>query len=90
MYSPASSPPHIHLGGIKEESSIFDFRAETTSAAISGVTTMIAYFGFGDPLAPRLASYKRAKEMGKQNSFIDFELTNPIHCTTLRVRLVEP
>ena len=80
---PGIIDPHIHLGGTKEESTIADFRTETTSAAISGVTMIIAYFGFGDPLAPRLAYYKRAKEMGKQNSFIDFKfhayLFNDIH-----------
>ena len=71
---PGLIDPHIHIGGTKEEGAISEFRTESISAAISGVTTMMGFIGFGAPLERRLPIYQRCKEIGKQNSFVDFKL----------------
>lgn len=71
---PGLIDPHVHIGGIREEGAISEFRTESISAAVSGVTTMMSFIGFGAPLEPRLPVYQRCKEIGKQNSFVDFKL----------------
>ena len=70
---PGLIDPHIHIGGTNEEGAISEFRTESISAVISGVTTMMGFVGFGAPLEPRLPVYQRCKEIGKQNSFVDFK-----------------
>ena len=70
---PGLIDPHIHIGGPKEEGAIAEFRTESISAVVSGVTTMMGFVGFGAPLEPRLSVYQRCKEIGRQNSFVDFK-----------------
>jgi dihydroorotase (multifunctional complex type) len=70
---PGLIDPHIHIGGTKEEGAISEFRTESISAVVSGVTTMMGFVGFGAPLEPRLPVYQKCKELGKQNSFVDFK-----------------
>jgi len=70
---PGLIDPHIHIGGPKEEGAIAEFRTESISAVVSGITTMMGFVGFGAPLEPRLPVYQRCKEIGKQNSFVDFK-----------------
>lgn len=71
---PGLIDPHIHIGAAKEEGVISEFRTESISAAVSGVTTMMGFIRFGDMLKQRLPIYQKCKEMGKQNSFVDFRL----------------
>lgn len=70
---PGLIDPHIHIGGTKEEGAISEFRTESISAAVSGVTTLMGFVGFGAILEHRLPVYQRFKEAGKQNSFVDFK-----------------
>lgn len=80
---PGFVDPHIHIGGTEEEGAISEFRTESISAVVSGVTTMMGFIGFGAPLEPRLPVYQRCKEIGRQNSFVDFKfhayLINELH-----------
>jgi len=64
---------HVHIGRTEEEDFTSQFRTESISAAISGVTTFVCFVRFGEILKPRLPVYRRGKEIGKQNSFIDFK-----------------
>ncbi|MDO8490810.1 MAG: amidohydrolase family protein [Dehalococcoidia bacterium] len=76
---PGMIDPHVHLGmaatGRGEDKFRADFASESASAAIGGVTTMIttAYFsGAGRSLLPCIA---RSKEIGAQQSLIDFKFS---------------
>ena len=76
---PGVIDPHVHLGlaatGRGEDKFRSDFATESISAAIGGVTTMIttAYFGgAGKSLLPCIS---KAKEIGSQNSIIDFKFS---------------
>jgi len=70
---PGFVDPHIHIGRATQEDFTSQFKTESISAAISGVTTFIGFVRFGDILERRLAIYRKGKEIGKQNSFIDFK-----------------
>lgn len=80
---PGLIDPHTHIGGTKEEGATSEFRTESISAVVSGVTTMMGFVGFGAPLEPRLPIYQRCKDIGEQNSFVDFKfhayLINEVH-----------
>ncbi len=71
---PGLIDPHVHIstGAAKEEEVISQFRTESISAVVSGVTTMMGFIGFGAPLERRLPVYQRCKGIGEQNSFVDF------------------
>jgi dihydroorotase (multifunctional complex type) len=71
---PGLIDPHVHIGAANENGAILEFRTESISGAISGVTTMMGFVRFGNMLEHRLPIYRRCKEIGKQNSFIDFKL----------------
>ena len=71
---PGLIDPHVHIGAAAENGVISEFRTESISAAIGGVTTMMGFVRFGNMLEKRLPVYQRCKEIGKQNSFIDFKL----------------
>ncbi|MBA7646322.1 D-hydantoinase [subsurface metagenome] len=70
---PGLVDPHVHIGRAIEEDFTSQFRTESISAAISGVTTFMGFVRFGEILERRLRVYQKAKETGKQNSFIDFK-----------------
>ena len=70
---PGLIDPHIHLGRAMEEDFTSQFRTESISAAISGVTTLMGFVRFGKILERRLPIYRKAKETGRQKSFIDFK-----------------
>jgi len=70
---PGLIDPHVHIGRAIEEDFISQFRTESISAAISGVTTLMGFVRFGEILERRLRVYQKAKQIGKQNSFIDFK-----------------
>ena len=70
---PGFVDPHIHIGRATQEDFTSQFKTESISAAISGVTTFMGFVRFGDILERRLAIYRKGKEIGKQNSFIDFK-----------------
>lgn len=69
---PGLIDPHVHIGRAVEEDFTSQFKTESISAAISGVTTFMGFIRFGDILKPRLPIYRKGKEIGRQNSFIDF------------------
>jgi len=71
---PGLIDPHVHIGAANEEGAISEFRTESISAVVSGVTTMMGFVRFGNMLEHRLPIYRRCKEIGKQNSFVDFKL----------------
>jgi len=70
---PGLVDPHVHIGRAIEEDFTSQFRTESISAAISGVTTFMSFVRFGEILEYRLPAYQKAKKIGKQNSFIDFK-----------------
>ena len=70
---PGLIDPHVHIGRAMEEDFTSQFRTESISAAISGVTTFMGFVRFGEVLERRLPVYRKGKEIGKQNSFIDFK-----------------
>ncbi|MFC1977815.1 dihydroorotase family protein [Chloroflexota bacterium] len=70
---PGLVDPHVHIGRVTEEDFTSQFRTESISAAISGVTTFMGFVRFGEILEPRLPVYQKGKEIGKKNSFIDFK-----------------
>ncbi len=70
---PGLIDPHIHIGRAMEEDFTSQFRTESISAAISGITTFIGFVRFGEILERRLPVYRKGKEIGKQNSFVDFK-----------------
>ena len=70
---PGLVDPHVHIGRAMEEDFTSQFRTESISAAISGVTTFMGFIRFGEILERRLPVYQKGKEIGKQNSFIDFK-----------------
>jgi dihydroorotase (multifunctional complex type) len=70
---PGLVDPHVHIGRATQEDFISQFRTESISAAISGVTTLMGFVRFGEILERRLPVYRRGKEIGKQNSFVDFK-----------------
>lgn len=71
---PGLVDPHVHIGTANEERAISEFRTESISAVVSGVTTMMGFIRFGNMLEYRLPIYQRCKEIGIQNSFVDFKL----------------
>jgi len=70
---PGLVDPHIHIGRAAEDDFTSFLRTESTSAAISGVTTFIGFVRFGEILERRLPVYRKGKEIAGQNSFIDFK-----------------
>ncbi len=80
---PGLIDPHVHLGQDKEEKFRDQCRSESISAAVGGITTMITTARFGNALEPRVPTYRKAKEVGRSNSFIDFKfnafMTNQKH-----------
>ena len=70
---PGFVDPHIHIGRAMEEDFTAQFKTESISAAISGVTTFMGFVRFGDILERRLPIYRKGKDIGKRNSFIDFK-----------------
>lgn len=70
---PGLIDPHVHIGRALEEDFTSQFKTESISAAISGVTTFIGFVRFGEILKRRLPVYLKGKEIGKQNSYIDFK-----------------
>ncbi len=73
---PGLIDPHVHISGTNEEEFTSRFRTETTSAAVSGVTTIMSFMltvHLGDMLEQRLPVYQRCKELAIQNSFADFK-----------------
>jgi len=70
---PGLVDPHIHIGRAMEEDFASQFKTESISAVISGVTTFMSFVRFGEILERRLPVYRKGKEIGKQNSFIDFK-----------------
>jgi len=80
---PGIIDPHTHLGRDKEELFRTQCRSESISAALGGITTMMTTARFGNPTEARLAAYRKAKEIGRSFSFIDFKfnafMTNQKH-----------
>lgn len=80
---PGLVDPHVHLGRDKEEMFRDQCRSESISAALGGTTTFMTTARFGNPLESRLNTYKKAKEIGKASSFVDFKfnalMTNQKH-----------
>ena len=80
---PGLIDPHVHLGQDKEEKFRDQCRTESITAALGGITTMITTARFGNALEPRLPTYRKAKEVGRNHSFIDFKfnafMTNQKH-----------
>jgi len=70
---PGLVDPHIHFGRAMEEDFTSQIRTESISAVLSGVTTFMGFVRFGEILERRLPVYRKGKEIGKQNSFIDFK-----------------
>jgi len=70
---PGLVDPHVHIGRATEEDFTNYLRTESVSAAISGVTTFIGFVRFGEILERRLPVYRKGKEIGKKNSYIDFK-----------------
>jgi dihydropyrimidinase len=70
---PGLIDPHVHLGWNNEERFRNQCRSESTSAALGGVTTLITTARFGNALDLRLNYYRKAKEIGRANSFVDFK-----------------
>ena len=71
---PCMIDPHMHLGGAEEAVFVKQCRSESISAALGGVTTMMSYVRFGNALEPRLGVYRKAREIGPSNSYIDFKV----------------
>lgn len=69
---PGLIDPHVHFGRAAEEDFTSYMKNESISAAISGVTTFIGFVRFGEILQPRLWAYQKGKQIGEQNSLIDF------------------
>ncbi len=90
---PGTIDPHLHLGyptrpGKGEAVFGADFESEGQAAAASGVTTIISTALFwGAAGKSNLPCIKRAKEIGNQNSMVDFKITayvlNPGHIAEL-------
>lgn len=70
---PGVIDPHVHLGQDKEEKFRDQCRTESITAVLGGITTMITTARFGNALEPRLPTYRQAKEIGRNHSFIDFK-----------------
>ena len=70
---PGLVDPHIHIGRAMEEDFISQFRTESISAVLSGVTTIMGFTRYGEILERRLPYYRKGKEIGRQNSFVDFK-----------------
>ena len=70
---PGLVDPHVHIGRTHEGDFTSQFKTESISAALSGVTTFMGFVRFGEILERRLPIYQKGKEVGKQNSFIDFK-----------------
>ncbi|MBI2165156.1 MAG: amidohydrolase family protein [Chloroflexi bacterium] len=78
---PGLVDPHLHLGlgaerGKSEEKFASDLSTESIAAATGGVTTIISTALFaGAGRGSILPCITRAKELGSQNSLVDFKLT---------------
>ncbi|RLC71579.1 MAG: hypothetical protein DRI26_04815 [Chloroflexi bacterium] len=70
---PGLVDPHVHIGRASEEGFVSQFKTESVSAAISGVTTFMGFVRFGEILQRRLPVYRKAKEIGERCSFVDFK-----------------
>lgn len=90
---PGLIDPHVHLGQDQEEKFRDQCRSESITAALGGITTMITTARFGNALEPRLPTYRKAKEIGRSNSFIDFKfnafVTNQKHLDEIEGLLEE-
>jgi dihydropyrimidinase len=81
---PGLIDPHGHQGMHEENgpSGAFggEMRTESAAAAIGGITTIITTTTAPrfNPKQPRIEIQKRDKEVGSQNSFIDFKITQQI------------
>src|SRR3990172_4558691 len=85
---PGMVDPHVHLGmgaqpGQGREKFAADVVSESREAAGGGGTTIITTALFGSTRESMLPCLGRAREMGNQNSLVDFKLTsfllNPNH-----------
>ncbi|MBI2868383.1 MAG: amidohydrolase family protein [Chloroflexi bacterium] len=86
---PGTIDPHLHLGyptraGKGEAIFASDFDTESQAAAASGVTTIISTALFwGAAGKSNMACVKRAKDIGREQSLVDFRITayilNPQH-----------
>ena len=87
MILPGIIDPHTHLGRDKEELFRAQCRTESISAALGGITTMMTTARFGNATESRLDAYRKAKEIGRSHSFIDFKfnafMTNQKHLDEL-------
>jgi len=70
---PGLVDPHVHIGRTLEEDFTSQFRTESASAVISGVTTFMGFVRFGEILKPRLPIYQKGKKIGEQNAYADFK-----------------
>jgi dihydroorotase (multifunctional complex type) len=70
---PGLVDPHVHFGRAAEQDFTDYLRTESVSAAISGVTTFMGFVRFGEILEKRLPNYHKGKEIGANNSFIDYK-----------------
>lgn len=70
---PGLIDPHVHIGAAAEEGALSNFSTETESAAVSGVTTFMAYLRCGAILEPRLPVYRRIRTAGEERSWVDFK-----------------
>ena len=71
---PGHIDPHLHLGQDKEEKFRDQFRSDSISAAIGGITTGMTTCRFGKTQDYRIPDYQKAKKIGCETSFIDFKL----------------
>lgn len=76
---PGAIDPHVHMGfgaahGQGEATYQLDFRTESVSAAVGGVTTIITSATFGRSAEPVVSRMKRAKEIARQSSVVDFKI----------------
>jgi dihydroorotase (multifunctional complex type) len=69
---PGLIDPHVHIGAADEDEYTSQFRSESIGAAVSGITTFMDFPRHGDILNRRLSVYQRGKEIGGNNSFVDF------------------
>ncbi|MEE8473472.1 MAG: amidohydrolase family protein, partial [Dehalococcoidia bacterium] len=70
---------HVHMGfgavhGQGEAKYQSDFKTETVSAAVGGVTTVVTTATFGRSAESLVSRMRRAKEIARQNSLVDFKI----------------
>ncbi|MFQ5826089.1 MAG: hypothetical protein ACE5IA_01915 [Dehalococcoidia bacterium] len=76
---PGLIDPHVHMGfgaahGQGEVTYQSDFKTESVSAAVGGVTTVITSATFGRSAEPMVSRMRRAQEIARQNSLVDFKI----------------